>query len=848
MRRLLLKLRRRARLEHDLEQELALHRELAAARGNHIALGSTLRIKEASRDLWRFGFLEDFGRDLRYGARSLVRQPGFTVFALLALALGIGLNVAVFTMFNGMALRPWAVRDPASLVLFDGDRFSRAEYQQLRAHARTFQDLALTVDAAPGIHVDGTDGPSQRVELVSGNYFDVVGVPMALGRGFGTWEDRTEAPAAVAVLAHSFWRSRFGADAGVLGREVRLNGVPFTIVGVTGRGFTGTYDRDMWVPAAALRLLIDPQEPIDQSEHCCGLIGRLRAGVTRSQAQADVSILERSLRAPADRSASWVPARLIGTSRIEAPIGRAMLLPFLIAQVAVGAIFLLACLNVANLTLARTIARDRELAVRMSLGASRGRVVRQLLSEGLLLTAAASVAILIVLPMPGWFAGMRGGTLTYAGPDFRVAAYAAAAALLATVVCGLIPAWQVTRPGLMESIKRQSAQATPRVPLHGLLLALQVAVSVVVLVCASLLARGVYHAARVDLGFSMTGLSAVWIQVRWNEFIERGIGDFVPRVRTALQPLGPVSVSDTAPMRALTRATAALPARRSRAGETAQVQEIYVDSAWFDVLGIPLVSGRVFVPQDKNRDVAIVNQTMARRYWGDDESPLGTTIGLDAPRIGFPIRPATRATRDHQVIGVVRDAHLTGIAEMAPTVFRVHQEADQAFTVIVPSRMAPAVETVARQMHPSVAVSVTNLSGLVEEELTAARYLAQLAGALAVIAVLLAATGVYGVFAHAVAGRRREIAIRIALGARAAAVIGGMVGRTGRPLLGGLAAGFVLAMLASNVLGSQLYGISRLDPLAYVAVLFVLLIAGTAASALPARRAARINPAEELSD
>jgi hypothetical protein len=403
----------------------------------------------------------------------------------------------------------------------------------------------------------------------------------------------------------------------------------------------------------------------------------------------------------------------------------------------------------------------------------------------------------------------------------------------------------------MNAMKRQSPQATPHLPLRGVLLSVQVAISVAVLVCAALLLRGLQRASNVDVGFRSHGVSSVWVQVHWKDYSERGNRGLVDRLRDELRPFDRIGVADQAPFATWQRTTLVLPPQGGRPQQSGTVVEAVVDGGYFDVLGIPIVAGRNFMPQDRTRDVVVVNEAFARRYW-PRENPLGQTIQLPVRRDGSAIlwngagAASTADERGHEVVGLSRDAHLDGPTDVVPMVFRVHSEQDQTFTLLVPDRSVGMATAAIRRLDAGVSVRVSKLGDRLDGELAAAAMLAGLASGLGFIALVLATTGVYGVIAYAVEGRRREIGIRMALGARARTVISVVIGRNARALLTGLAAGLALSMLASRVLESQLFGVSRLDPGAFAGVLLVLVVAGIAASALPARRATRINPVKVL--
>lgn len=462
----------------------------------------------------------------------------------------------------------------------------------------------------------------------------------------------------------------------------------------------------------------------------------------------------------------------------------------------------------------------------------------------LLATAAGLVVLLFVLYVSGAPSRWEDGVWYVTAPvDLRVLAYAAGVALFAMTVCSLAPALQVTRPGLMDAMKRQSAQSTP---LRGVLLGVQVAISVTVLLCAALLVRGAHRAANVDVGFQSRGISIVSVQMHWKDFFERGTGNLVERLREHLRPLGPVGVAATGPMSALDRATVRLPARAGGDEERATVAQALVDGGYFNVLGIRVVAGRNLVPRDRDRDVVLVNETMARRYW-PGENPLGRIIGMPVERTGpFPLRDASTGERDHQVVGVVGDAHLTELAVLTPTLFRVHRESDQTFTLLVPQPVASTAAAIVRQLDGGASVRVEDVSTRIEAEILGARYLARIATSLGVLALLLATTGVYGVVAYAVEGRRREIGIRMALGAPARTVIRAVISCNAPPCSQSwLSASPCRCLPRACSWGGCTASAAWIHP-TYAGVLLIVLAAGVVASALPALRAARIDPVKVL--
>jgi predicted permease len=448
--------------------------------------------------------LEGLVQDVRYGARTLIRQPGFTFVALLALVLGIGLNTSLFTAFDAIALRPWPVRDPSSVITISAATgktgngsggLSMAEFYAFAEHSRTVSGVFVMMHNRVRLD-DQADGSRTVCHYVSGSYFQVLGVDMALGRGFVPEEDLLGAPQAVAVLSYWTWTSRYSADPHILGRRISVDGAPFTVIGVAGERFTGTSPErhDLWVPTAAA-VLVRPNDDrakalVGDPQFCClSMAGRLAPGATRRQAQAELTAL--SHQAVASRQNPQDDAHNISVTSTEffeaRPDAKRQMLPVLaLVFGAVGAILLLACANVSNLLLARGAARQREIAVRLSLGAGRSRVVRQLLTESLLLASiAAGLGLVVANYLPGFVvdqASHEARSFRFQ-PDFTVALFVAGLAVASAVVFGLAPAMRGTATNLSDAMKRHSGSATAS-RMRGALLGLQVAISAALLVAA----------------------------------------------------------------------------------------------------------------------------------------------------------------------------------------------------------------------------------------------------------------------------------------------------------------------------------------------------------------------------
>jgi predicted permease len=831
---------RQSRHERELAEEIESHRQMIedrqraaglseqdARHAAHRLMGNATLAREDSRGVWITAWVQSVFQDLGYAARSLRSQPGFTALALLALALGTGVNTSLFTVYNALTLRPWPVRHPGSVVRVSSRdvlaKFSLAEYRHLSADSHAFAGLAIESGARVSLDEKG-DEPDDVIQFVGGNYFTLLGVDMALGRGFTATEDRMGAPEAVAVLSFDTWQTRYGGDPGILGRRIRLNDIPFTVIGVVNKDFSRAMPGGrLWAPLAS-QPLVDPAAKVvlASTGQCCFIVGRLAPGVSREQARAELLTLSRQFHSQIGYPPHDIT--LFGTALLDRGGTEALYQLFAMLMAAFGSVLLLACANVGNLLLARAAARQREIAVRVSIGAGRARLVRQLLTESLLLSSLGSgLGLLLAYMLPSVvqkrMALMQGVDLT---PDPNVLAYSIGIAVLSAVLLGLAPALRATRISVSEAMKQQGAHASPRFQLRGLLLSVQVAISVTLLLGAGLLTRALWHARSLDLGYKIEGVTAITVNLPARAYDLPRRRAFFDAVLQQLRPFGPVGVGEPPP------GGGTLWAIQTR-DKTMVVSLVArdVNADYFSVLGIPIVAGRNLVPADRELHNVLINETMARRYW-PGQTPIGKSV-LDG-------------SERREVVGVVRDSQLDWPSAIPPTFFRYTDSGG----LLVPSSVGSIATGAIRQTEPRARVTAAPLSDQLERRLESPRAAAQVAFSLGALALLLATIGVYGVISYSVEQRRREIGIRMALGARSGEILGLVLRSNARPVMVGLFVGLVVSLAGSRVLESFLYGMSRLDPLAYGAVLAVLLVAAAAASAIPARLATRIAPVEAL--
>ena len=826
----------RAMTQRDLEQSGMTPED--AAHAVRRQLGNVTRMREESRAVWIWPWLESVWQDAAYAVRNLRRQPGFTLVAVLALASAIGVNTSLFTVFNALALRPWPVKDPGRVVnIFRGIRgeirgFSLAEFRYFAAQSKTFGGV-IAMREGPNIRLDEQKTASA---WVSGNFFRVLGVEMQHGRGFLPEEDRVEAPRPVAVLSDSVWRNRFGADPSILGRTIRLEEVPFTIVGVTSGDFTGTTPASIgvWIPLAAVTLL-QPHESwlkemlLEPGNCCSNVAGRLAPSVSRQQAQAELTVLSRQFRSQFKQESDSI--LLTGTALFNAsPRAKAKMLPiFALMLAGVTLVLILACANVGNLLLARAAARRQEIAVRLSLGASRWRVIRQLLTESFVLACAAGASgIALSYWLPSWVlkAAIDEPFSLQLEPDATVLCYTFGLCMLACAVFGLAPALQGTRLNAIQS----------RLRLRNLFLAVQVAASVVLLTSAGLMVRGIQHARVQDPGFAIRDVAVASFELPAGSYDANRTRAFFAQLAQDLESipdLQPVGMTRIVPLGSNHSYTNFhLPGEDDKQDKLVMFHE--VSAGYFDVLRLPIVTGRNLQTADTERDAIVINETMARRYWSV-QTAVGKSIVTGLPHANL-------------IVGVVKDAYTSDLDRIEPTLYRPISGRSIPQVLVRSAAGDPSrqIAALAAHLDPRVRVQVRPLSENLDRWLNSVRVGVGLAAGLGLLALTLATIGMFGVFAYWVQQRPREIGIRMALGAKPSQVIQLVLGGSSRAVLVGLAVGFVGAAAASRLLRQFLFGLSPLDPVAYGEVALVLAVAGLVATYLPARRATRVDPIKAL--
>ena len=858
LRRVLARLRNR-HFDDDLQEELRLHevlkREQLEAAGLSAdearlaarrALGNVALMREDSRRVWIAPWLESIWQDARYAVRTLARQPLHAATSLAVLVLAIGLNTSLFATFKAVALAPWPARDPEEIVLVQAWAAGRLvgpsweEHQLVKAQARSLRAVAgFVYGAGQHLRVPGHGDVFPQAYFVTTNFMDVLGVRTHLGSAFIAEDDRPGARRSPVVLSYFTWRHLLGGDPSIVGREVTVKGKPFTVVGVLEERFDGLgRPVGLWLPLSALSsngpVMTGGIEGQATANCCIDMVARLADGADAALARTELQVLHDQFAASTRRRSGVVEVH--GTSGIARP--NADLDVFGMVAAAVGLILLLACANVGNLQLARGLARRREIATRLSIGASRARVIRQLLVEGLVLSLlAGTVSIIVSAAFPGLLLRLGGDEVApdIAGrflPDGVVVAFTVVVCAVAALAFALAPALHATRRTIpLGSLDRGSTPGS-RVTLRGGLLAMQIAISTVLLAGAGLLTRAVIHAMEFDPGFAIGDVTRVSAYppetpgADEGEFHKRLLAELErdPRARIALSRQGFFTPSGFYTIHVVLPGESLLNAR--------PIDRRSVSGRYFDVMGIPIISGRTFASNAVGE--LVVNEAFVRTVW-QDRSPLGRTIR----------EVDTKGTllRTHTIVGIVRDAWLTGLDRIRPVVFR------PSTSGVFMARSVGDVERIraaAVSIEPQARVHSWPLRDDLAGTLEQSRAGAATAWGLGILGLLLAAVGVFGVFAYAVEERRREIGVRMALGAARGQIVGMLVSTSGRAILVGLAVGLLGSLAAGPLLGSYLYGLSPLDPIAYLGVIAILGGAATMATFVPARRACRVDPAVTL--
>jgi len=858
---------RRRQFDRDLEEEMRFHLDLKATdQGLERArrkFGNMTLLREASHEAWGWGRLEALARDVWYGLRQFGRSPGFTAAAVLTLALGLGANTAIFTVLYSVVLRPLPYPDPGGIakvyLTIDahqgrGERtigFSYPKFEDLRRLNTVFASMAgyglqsATVTAP---------APADRIsaEYVSAAYFRILGVAAALGRTLLDEEDAAPGTHAVAVIGDGLWRDRFGGDRAAIGKTIRLDDTPFTIVGVAPKGFRGDSGRaDLWLPMA----MAGQGSITNRRQHWFEVMARLKPGVTTAQASAEVQAVMRSLervQPSGGANQAWdAGAMPLAESKRDRKLARGLV----ILYAAVGFVLLIACANLANLTMARLSGRQREVALRVALGAGRGSLVRQFLVENVMLALAGGAAGLMLAvwgmkllerlrPVEsdygGWPSYLRAIDPESLRMTAPVLAFAAALSVLAGLLFGLAPAVRAARGDAGEVLKGGALWRPARhrlANLRGVLLAAQMALVVVLLAGAGLTIRGFARLMQAPLGIRAENMLTFRVGLPWRKYQGKAAIQQMDRLLARFGNLPGVeaaAVTEDLPIRI--RGTVAPVAVESRP-ETQYIGLHYVGPDFFRVFRIPMRAGRTFTERDTDGPpIAILSERAAQRLF-PGENPLGRHV---------------RMGEDCEVVGVAAEVQYGNQAQQLEIVgdaFRPPRFGGYVALRVAgnPKGLIPAVRRIVAEMEPEAPVyDARSMEEHVFAANSAARFSTVLLGVFAGLALALAVVGIYGVFSYAIAARTREFGIRIASGARAGDILKLVIADGAMLCAAGLAAGLPAALAATRALGSLSYDVQPGDAATYFAAAALLVAAALAACLLPAWRAAKVDPVVAL--
>jgi putative ABC transport system permease protein len=867
-------------LAHEIDDNIARGMTPEdAAFAAHRKLGNVTQIREDIYDMNTLRFIETIWQDLRYGFRLIVRNPTFAAVAIVTLALGTGANAAIFQLVNAVRLRTLPVERPQELVSIgintnDKGRtgrsmsrrpfFSEPLWQALRSHQEPFSFIFAWGITSWNIATDGEYRPAQGL-YVSGNFFQALGVNAQAGRVFTDADDQKACGSPGAVLTDGFWQARYGGNPGVIGQSIMLDGRPFEVIGVTPPGFFGVEvgrSFDVAVPLCAEPMFRGSMSGIGKPDTWfMDIMGRLKPGWTVERADAQLAAISAGIfestvspRYNPETAKQYMAFKFTAKPAVTGVSGlrTAYQTQLWLLLGATGLVLLITCANLANLMLARATAREREIAVRLAIGASRRRIVRQMLSESLLLAAfgAAGGALLAQ-----WFSQALVAFLSTDSmrlfvdltPDWRVFLFIAGLAVLACLLFGLTPALKATGARLQRSMQqggRSSTDSHERFALRRGLVVVQVALSLVLIVGALLFARSLQNLVTLDPGFRQDGIVAVNVDVR--------------RASIAQKALLPTYAQIMERVRATPGVRYAAEAFIVPMSGSGWNQSVFVGGVkkegfsnfnrvgpdYFKAMETTLLAGRTFGPQERlgGPETAIVNESFARKYFGG-ANPIGQTFQIDTS----PGQPQPQ----YRVIGLVKDTKYTDLREEFTPIgyFAASQETeigpflDFVLRTDMPgASITPTLTRAIREVAPNSTVAYDTVRTYVRDSLVTERMMATLSGFFGVLAMLIATLGLYGVMSYMVSRRKVEIGIRMALGADPQKVVRMVIGESGVLLLFGVLIGTGLAVLSSRWAASLLFGLKPWDPTSLVTAVTVLSAVSLLAAWLPARRASRLTP------
>lgn len=821
----------RRRLDAELENDMEFHREMAARAGRN-NFGNILRLREQAYEASGWTWLDRLIQDLRYGIRILLRAPGFTLMAVLVLAIGIGVNVAAFSLFDMVALKPLPVSGANRIVRLErrspNSYTSEMAYPSFvfyREHARTLS-AAMAVLGVPPMQIDDDLQPTSA-SFVTSNYFTELGTRAAYGRMLDPSYDTSPAAPPVVVLSYGLWQRRFGSDPSVVGRVIHLNKKAATVVGVTPYAFAslGGQHPDVWLPMAQQPYFIQSSTVLrDWSASSIRMWGKLAPGVSAKAAEQELRSLTDALRLQ-HPDAVWTDEYIQSS-----PGGHMQVMQPEMYQVAAMVavltllILIVACANLGGLMLARAVTRQHEIGIRIAIGAGRGRIFRQLATESLLLGAIGSIVslalasgvirlVLTKVDAPRWLSAL---------PDWRVVLFTVGMTAVATLFFGLMPALQIARQRRQKTIARQ------------ILVGAQIAASSVLLIVAALLLRATQHALYTDPGFGYEQLVSVDPQLGHHGYTPAAARAYLDQMESRLRMIPGVASVSLVKLPPLGHVVSRM--KQEIGGRVVMVYPNWVAPDFFRTMGIPLRLGRTFYTGEKH--AVIVSESFARQQW-PGQNPLGQMIGDGASK--------------DTVVGVAGDAHINALSDddAAEHYWPAEQDDMPDMVLIVrsagePGSLAPAVKAISESLDVSLFPEVRQLKLLYRQNVEGIETLGAILSLVGLVAVSLAAVGIVGLVAFVVTQRTKEIAIRMALGARASAVLIAVLRQFLWPLVVGLTVGTGFAALGSKFLRVALYGVSNLDPASYAMAIATLSAIVLLSMLLPAARTLRLNLASIL--
>jgi predicted permease len=800
-------------------------------------------------------------QDIRYGVRMLAKNPGFTIVAVLTLALGIGANTAIFSVVQGVLLRPLPFNNPGQLVevkntyepIVPEGGLSPGDFADWCRQATSFSASGGYSQLAREFNLTG-DGEPERISTgyATSSLFPTLGIRAVAGRTFLPEEDKLGS-APVVMLSHLFWQSRYGGDPGVVGRVISLDGQRYTVVGILPASFQLIRQDQVWMPFG-----LYPDDLAEHVHHGVVLVARLKASVSLRRAQAEMETLNQQEAAiyPTEHKGFGVRVK-----PLEEPEAAGLRRTLLVLFGAVGFVLLVACANIANLLLARNAARDREIAVRSALGASKWRLLQQMLTEALLISTGGGILGLVsavfglkalIALAPAQFISLRSVRL-----NLPVLAFTASVCVFTGLLCGILPAMQILKRSLSGVLNQGSkgAAGSGSHRIHNFLVASEIALALIPLIGAGLLTRSFQRLLEVSPGFEREHVLAVEIPQAALSFaqqnaltdaqafeLQRKQASEFERIVAEVRALPGVSSAggvDLMPLDSQEHQVSRFviegqPLPASGVRPLVEFRSASLD--YFSTLRIPLIRGRLFTPDDWPTPNILINEQMARRYWPESD-PLGKRIDLCT----LDPKPCWS-----QIVGVVGNVHQFGL-DKTPT-YDVYFAGGWKQHLVVraasdPASMAAAVKDAIHRADPNLPVTkISTLDALVLDSLSPRRFSAVLIGVFAALALLLSGAGVYGVMSYAVEQRTREIGVRMALGAQPLTILGLIVGRGARLALAGIVVGAAGALALTRLLASLLYGVRPTDPLTFAGVALLLAFVALLACYIPARRAMRVDP------